>query len=858
MTSAAVSKAELFERLAAGHAAGITVVTPNRRLAQVLRAEFDSFQVDRNKTVWEDADILPLDAFVQRCYEDALYAEGGGELPMLLSAPQQRELWEAAIAGSKWADALLDVPRTAARAMDAWRLAHAWRIAGAASAWTDKFDVTEDTRAFADWAKAYARRLKKDKLVDAATLPDLELKAPKTKMLVAYAFDIVPAQAGALFSRFSAQACHAARAQGNPAKSSFASPKDELETAARWARARMEAGAARVGVVIPQLEQRRREVARAFAREMGSAAPFNISIGEPLSGYPVVSFALGLIEFSCAEKPFEEVSRLIRSPFLGGAEAERSARALLDARLRREVPATVSLPRLIGILDEKDALRRLLEKIFNAKPASQSPHGWAQHFTALLEAAGFPGERALDSAEFQARARFNEVLGEFARLGLVSPVFSIQKAIRHLRRLCDEATFQPEAADAPVQVLGLLESAGLAFDALWVSGLADEAWPLRARPNPFLPLALQRKAGIPEAAAESSLALDVRLTEGWAQAAPEAVFSWPRRIDDRDLSPSPLIASLPEKVLALPSAPSFKELIFEKRKTESLEDAQAPPLVTKAVRGGTRVLADQAACPFRAFARHRLRAEALESPEPGPDAMDRGILLHRLMAAIWREAKTQEGIDPALIARCARLAVQGAGLDGRFAAIEEQRLVRLAGEWLALERERAPFEVVHVEHKRKLGIGGLEFAGQIDRMDRFLEGGLRGTHALIDYKTGARVTPKDWDGGRPDDPQLPLYALTAPEKVSAVAFAKLRAGEMKFAGFSAAGDAIPGLKAALDWEAMTRGWKSVLERLAGDFSAGGAAVDPKRGLQTCRRCDLHTLCRVHERVDALSAGEEDE
>ena len=139
-----LSKTDLFTRLAEGHAAGISVVTPNQRLAQVLKSEFDAFQSGGNLPVWEDADILPFDAFVGRCHEEALYSEGGGELPLLLSDAQSRALWEEAIRGSRWAGALLDVPRTAANAQEVWRLAHAWRIAGA----LEKFAATEDTRAF--------------------------------------------------------------------------------------------------------------------------------------------------------------------------------------------------------------------------------------------------------------------------------------------------------------------------------------------------------------------------------------------------------------------------------------------------------------------------------------------------------------------------------------------------------------------------------------------------------------------------------------------------------------------------------------------------------------------------------------
>ena len=64
-----------------------------------------------------------------------------------------------------------------------------------------------------------------------------------------------------------------------------------------------------------------------------------------------------------------------------------------------------------------------------------------------------------------------------------------------VKRLAAQTLFQPEAPDVPIQVLGVLESAGLEFDHLWVMGLTDEAWPIPARPNPFIPVALQRAAG---------------------------------------------------------------------------------------------------------------------------------------------------------------------------------------------------------------------------------------------------------------------------------------------------------------------------------------------------------------------------
>ena len=141
-------------------------------------------------------------------------------------------------------------------------------------------------------------------------------------------------------------------------------------------------------------------------------------------------------------------------------------------------------------------------------------------------------------------------------------------------------------------------------------------------------------------------------------------------------------------------------------------------------------------------------------------------------------------------------------------------------------------------------------------MDRLLEGD--GGHVLIDYKTGNRVTPKDWEPPRPDDPQLPLYAVSAPEELAAVAFAKLRRGAMRFTGFGRARELVPNVRAAKNWSALLAEWKKEAESLGAAFAAGAAAVDPKRDLKTCLRCDLQTLCRVYEKFNVLEEDDDEE
>jgi RecB family exonuclease len=272
------------------------------------------------------------------------------------------------------------------------------------------------------------------------------------------------------------------------------------------------------------------------------------------------------------------------------------------------------------------------------------------------------------------------------------------------------------------------------------------------------------------------------------------------------------------------------------------------------VRGGTRVLSDQSACPFRAFVHHRLRAQKLEQPVDGLDARDRGTLVHHLMARLWTLLKNssslQEDLSPA-IEDAAAFAVKELGLEGRFAALERARMARIAREWLdQVERKRKDFEVVAVEKEIAFKVAGLEFKGRIDRMDR-IDGG----HVVIDYKTSRGMTPNHWKVPRPEDPQLPLYALNAGVSLAAVAFGKVRPGEMRYMGFSSKEKLIPEVRKAQSWEPMLRGWKEEAESLGAAFAAGEARVDPKRELQTCRYCDLHTLCRVYEKVNPLKEDE---
>jgi probable DNA repair protein len=882
-----LARDDLFARLAAGHAAQITVITPNRRLAQALGAEFDRGQLAASRAAWETADVLPYTAFVERLYDDALYSELASGLPLLLTPEQEQGLWEERVSGSASGAALLAAAETAALARDAWELAHAWDL-------LDRLDGAlpdDDVTAFVGWSRAYAERTDHAHLTDRARLPDVvgrTLGHPwvrKPKLLVLYGFDIVtPQQRSLLVALADAgvelASCRTPRRESQAVRIAAVDARDEMRRAAHWARARLEANPdARIAIVVPDLAARKDALRRALAQTLdpggvASVPPFNISLGDPLTSYPLVAHALAALELGGREIDFERASLVIRSPFIALGDAEFAVRARVDARLRRRAEPQMTLDRLVRQGDAAPGLAPILEAYAGFRKhrlfGAQSPGDWARAFSDALTLLGFPGERTLDSSEYQTLKKWHEVVARFAGLDRIVEKMGFAEALGRLRRMAAGTIFQPESPAVPIQVLGVLEAAGMVFDHLWVMGLSDEAWPMPARANPFLPLQLQRRAGVPNASPGSALQLGQRLTMEWLSGAAEVVLSHPRREVDQDLAASPLVAHVTEAAPDGPEYATWRAAIHRAAKVERLVDARAPGFAAdQPARGGARLIKNQAACPFRAFAVHRLGAESIESPHAGLDARERGVLLHRMLAAVWSGLRTKQALQAltgaaleALLARAADETIDGerhrrpATLSGRFADIERARLVRLAKGWLDHERARNDFTVLEVEGRRTVAVGPLTLELRLDRVDETADG----ARIVIDYKTG-QTSLRSIFPPRPDEPQLPLYVIGAEPGATAAAFAQVSADGMRFVGLAREAGALPGVKTPGDaggqpgWAEQVASWRAELERLAGEFASGHAAVDPKQRPQTCRECDLQPLCRVHER-DEQQPGED--
>ena len=859
---------------------GATLVTGNDRLARVLRQRYHQRREGAGRTVWPSPHIHSWGVWADRLWRDLVYRSAEA-LPVRLSAQQERLMWKRIIGLDSGRSNLLSVETTAEAAQEAWRLAIEWRLEPAAL----EACPTEDVQAFLAWGREFEAACARDGWIDGARAIEALIErgaVPAGSVLLA-GFDQLTPQQTALVDAFRAagtlvrEVGPAERAGGDARRVKAESPRAEIRAAARWARRLVDDGVeGRIGVVVPRLVERRQEVERTFQEAfdapsllLGSgqeSATFTISAGMPLSRYALVHAALLSLELQPAGTDLTIFGAWLRCGPVAGGELERNARGLLDRRLREKGAPRVALRRLGALLGETPALQKALRKWarrHDRLPERMTPAAWSEAFSGLLAALEWPGE-TLSIEGVQIVAKWNELLGTFASLGATADSWDLATARRTLERLARETTFQPETGAAPVEVMGLLDSAGADLDYLWVTGLDDETWPREQRPNPFLPAALQRARGLPHASVERELVFARRETERLLASAEHVIVSHACATDDRKLGPSPLILALSpielETIVEL-RLESVEETIRASARFEEFTDAAAPPVQTgEKPSGGVRVFEYQAHCPFRAFAQLRLGAQPLRQTSPGLAPWERGLLVHDALEQIWKDLEDSRELhtrNPGAlcqtVAKCvdhalAQLAEKRREpLPARFEAVERARLEDLLLEWLETEKthRQNPFRVVESEQKREIEIGGVGALLRVDRVDELEDG----RQVIVDYKTG-KTTPKEWDRERSIEPQLPLYAVSQGPSLGGALFARLRATKLEFQGALGHGVSIKGGERhePLQLEERVSRWRSNLEALAAAFLAGRAEVDPRDG--KCRYCELPALCRKDEADDA--------
>ncbi len=864
---------------------GHLLLTPNQRLARRIKAEWDRLQIAAGKSVWQPVAVKALDHWLQACWQSAIVS-GDIEPKTSLSLLQEKELWSKVIAADRQQNGdyrLLQTSSAEDLAKQARGNLLRARVDMQATAVKSEFTLDADCSTFARWLSSFERKITQLGCVTAEDRwQQLLLVAPGSdlpKVVLVDFDDLSPLQRSCINHLASAvQELASAAGEATIQARSYADRQQELSAIARWAAQEYQDDPdCSLGILLADMNGDRAPLEFLMRREFDSlgdkynSLPVNFSTGITLDRAPVIRDALRILSVCGETLPMTDLLGLVNSRFTDCNEADSDRVVRLLHQLFDDGEEQLNLGRLRFLSrsvkaggEQGLAMGERLASCseLRLQRLTQRPSDWVKSICDVLGVWAWPGEGPLDSLEFQQVEAWYKALQEFSGLDSLAGRVNFHTALGMLKRCCQNRISQPQTADSGIQVLGPLEAAGLPFDSIWFCGLQGNRWPAPARPNPFIPMALQRKHDMPHSSSEREWNYASTLTDQYRAACDRFIASYSRQLDGAPEVPSPLLGAfplehmeatvlIPEQWLAQASASSLEQNL----------NAQAP-MVSKSemshIRGGSGILQQQANCPFRAFASKRLLLEPLGDYRAGLSAADRGSILHDALYVLWGEindsaalhALGREALDEK-IASASAAAINAVPESVRLLVgmhcldLESQRLQKLMTQWVQLELARNPFKVVAREEPIDFKLGELSLSLRVDRVDELEDG----SRIVIDYKSG-RSSLADWLGERPSQPQLPLYGLA--ENVQALSFAQVRARDCRMQGLGSV-EGIAGVQSDIakavkrysdceDWSSLMTQWQQNLGKLATDFLAGYAQVDPLPA--ACNYCGLQALCRV--------------
>lgn len=854
----------------------------------------------QNNSVWRTPTICTLQQWLATFCEQALLLGeiSANNLPQLtLSNMTEKMLWQQAIQQSLQKNelaALFDIASLAESAMEANQLLIDWQVTDAQ---LNQHYQSSETWQFLRWRAQFQALCAKNNALEAARVLLVQVVIIKNTQLPLpteiewLGFDRITPLLQSLMDALQVAGVRITISQpsqhANAQQMAFADVNTECRAAVAWAKQQLTLNPqANLAIITPILGNIRSQLANllddTFHPETLNPSHFELprvydfSIGLPLSEHVMVSAALKILRLVCTQRHVAQAdfSALLLDVAWGSAD-EIDLRSQLDANMRKHCPRHLSLRAMVSLSTKYAPQSQLFnhlqalqttQQAWRDKP-KQMASIWASQFAMLLESVNWANTRSFSSFEYQAHSTWLEILQSMSKLDVLLGRVSASEALYQLTQLCANHMFLPQTKNQPnIQILGMLESSAVPLDGAWVLGLNDANWPPPARPNPLLPITLQRELNMPNANADIQAAFAQKIQQRLMHCADNVVFSWAHKESDRELRPSPVLSEIAFATKMITPINTMAENLAKPMLLDLIDDNIAPPVSeAEQIRGGSQLFAAQAVCPAWAFYQYRLGATALESPTDGLDSMARGNLVHAALQHFWLICKDlstlkllkTDALHANIHAACeaALKQLEAEQLPIRIIEIERLRLQQLLQSWLALECERDDFTVQHCEYDVNLAIEGLTLKLRIDRIDVLPDGGL----VIIDYKTGATTqSHTSWADARIKTPQLPLYAalVLKESQVVATCFAKVHVHECTLTGMAdrnllqvtsfeklASNSAF---KKFADMPALIAHWQQSLTTIAQEIKNGVADVrfDKEADLLYC---DVKPLLRLPER-----------
>ena len=674
----------------------------------------------------------------------------------------------------------------------------------------------------------------------------------------------------------------------------YADEKQEMQAAIAWAATTVSAANMRLGhiaIVVPELSSKRAIWLAALREQLNpdqwwlnpetDRDQFNLSVGLPLAEYPYIACLAIVLRAVHSEVETEVMAQALSHPRWG-----RSSAALKRIEQRQ----WQLLERGIDQCTLADWLEALPQAVLSCvalqeKHDARAPR--SMRAASLTDAVRALTEHAMiaQSDLFQLDEAWTEAIKSWKQLDRWLPPVTWRQAISEISQSASERTFQPKAGPARIQVMGLLESAGVPFAAAWIVGFTDRVLPEPFKPNPMLSLAWQMAHHVGLGSRDEVRRRANALWANWGALTGSLHVSYAADAEPGAQHASALAAALPFEdctATQVPAAPHPHRtpcsIHDEALPTQHVADAASPPLASSDVER-------QAHCPRKAAASFlRLR----EWPEHvvGISPRARGTLVHEVMAAVG-EARMRgilDGVGEPSIDALRQVAddafTRAASIESLKRTripvavwdIERARLLPLIEQVLALDAARDGFRVVNVEEDVTALLFNAAFKLRVDRVDDFAAAVAEDEQfgVVLDYKTGA-VARADWfaenSSGRLAAPQLPLYlfalhAVMPPDapRIGALGYIVISDDDVKFIGLGA--DASLATKKPSkeepEWFDLTMEWKDQIAALVDEIQHGVADVAPLKGRTTCRNCRVASFCREPWSLSGSGAAEPDD
>jgi len=859
------------------------LITSLSRQADHFRLGYANWKRQNGDKAWPSPKIFSWTEWLKIAAEELLWSGyvGRKDVKNLLTPLQERTVWEQVIR-LHVKDNLLHLPSTTETAKAAWQLIHAWRLP---YPHTVKLP-SEDVKAFSTWVETYTKRCNSASWTDYARLPEaLKIALRDNKLAVAEniilaGFLELTPQQHELIAELKDKGAQIDFYQAEDYDSvvraySYSNLDEEIKAIAKWCRQLIEKDPKiSIGVVVPSLKNIQADIEYHFRKTLYPCSIFSkddyvntsyqFSGGEQLSDSQIAEMAINLLELIKGEFTLDNISQILRSPYYSNGHNGMIERLKLDAWLRQQgvLDFTVSsFLRLLKSYERKNlditkpsVFEKALENVSDLKSSKHTPSKWAQLFTAYLENFGWPTKDIGLKQQKQADV-FRSCLTEFATLGFVHSEMHYGLAFKILRGIYQTKRLQGNPIFTPIQIMDFKEAFDLNFDYLWLAQLSAKELPESRKINPLIPFSWQNQNNISKSSPELCLQDVQKRLSHLKKAAKEVCISFTKESDSDAQS-------------AL-----LDEFNFEHQETSTVYQDSHNSFWVDETYGteylsegtvGTSLFKYQSECPFKAYAKIRLLPKVIEKNTYGLTALERGHLLHRVLEQVWKRIENSETLNAAFDNEYLEMLLWETvdkvissfeqnlnyPLSIRLKSIEKKRLTKLTFAWLALESQRKKFTVKSTEKEVFVDINGLQVKGYVDRIDTIDDLGF----AIIDYKSGIQNS-SSWFGDRPDEPQMPIYALAEGNKVIAVVYANLKPADQSFNGISQEKDIFPGIKAYDElsafkrrdksWAELLPYWREQMNVLSESFIQGLAIPDPKKGSQTCQYCELQSLCRLH-------------